>query len=310
MAYLTKYTFSKLCRKLEIKPDIDLDFFLNHIYNDQKIYFMLNKFEARYLFVYKSLLDDEEKFKLEYYEEVPERIDTQSYVFEQSGKLKYHLNENCTFINKDFIDFNIPSEIQELGNKAVQEYRDWFKSKGYAELYFSGNLDKNVVVFNYNILFPRKYNIPVLNENYELIAKRPNSNSVMSDEEFDNENFLKTIEHLKKLYDNTFSCKILRTLSKFDYLLRKTDIEIQSKMIEVFSKEFITNYGVKNCKEKFKVSRDIKTKLMAQLIDYFKWTYKLNDKNFSNITLEDFGLECCDSCKKNVLQQSLGEMVG
>ncbi len=302
MANLTNYTYSKLCRKLEIKETIDLDFFLKNIYNDQQIYFMLNKFEARYLFVYKSLLDDEEKFYLEFYKEVPERIDTQNYVYEQAGKLKYHLSQDCVFIKKDFIDFNIPPEIKELGNDVVKEFRDWFKSKGYAELYFSGNLDKSVVVFNYNILFPRKFNVPVLNENYELIAQKPNSNSVISDDEFDNDKFVKTIEHLKKLYDNTFSCKVSRILSKFDYLLRKSDFEIQEKMTELFSPEFSKNYGMKNLKEKLKISRDIKIKIMAQLIDYFKWNYKINEKSFSNITLENFGLECCGGCEKNVLQ--------
>lgn len=302
MANLTNYTYSKLCRKLEIKHSIDLDFFLKHIYNDQKIYFMLNKFEAKYLFVYKSLLDDEEKFYLEYYEEVPEQIDSQTYVYEKAGKLKYHLSQDCAFIKKDFIDFNIPSEIQELGNEVVNVFRDWFKSKGYAELYFSGNLDKGVVVFNYNLLFPKKYNIPVLNENYELITNKPNSNSVVTEEVFDHDEFVKKIEHLKKLYDNTFSCKVFRTLSKFDYLLKKNDSEIQKKIEEIFSPEFLKNYGMKNVKEKLKISREIKIKVMAQLLDYFKWNYKINEKSFTTTTLEHFGLDCCGSCKKNVLQ--------
>lgn len=305
MANLTNYTYSKLCRKLEIKHSIDLDFFLEHIYNDPKIYFMLNKFEVKYLFVYKSLLDDEEKFYLEYYKEVPERIDTQTYVYEQAGKLKYHLSQDCVFIKKDFIDFNIPPEIQELGNEVVKVYRDWFKSKGYAELHFSGKLDKSVVVFNYNLLFPKKYNVPVLNESYELITNKPNSNSVVTEEVFNQEEFLKKIEHLKKLYDNTFSCKVSRTLSKFDYLLRKTNSEIQEKMEEIFSPEFLENYGMKNLKEKLKISRDIKIKIMAQLLDYFKWNYKINEKSFNNTTLEQFGLDCCGSCKKNVLQQRI-----
>ena len=302
MANLTNYTYSKLCRKLQIKHSIDLNFFLEHIYNDPKIHFMLNKFEVKYLFVYKSLLDDEEIFYLEYYKEVPEQTDTQTYVYEQAGKLKYHLSQDCVFIKKDFIDFNIPPEIRKLGDKEVEDYRNWFKSKGYAELHFSGNLDKSVVVFNYNLLFPKKYKVPPLNESYELITNKPNSNSIIVTEEvFNQEDFLKKIEHLKKLYYNTFSCKVSRILSKFDYLLRKTDSEIQEKIKEILDPEFIKNYGMKNTKEKFKISRDIKIKIMAQILNYFKWNYKINEKSFNSTTLEQFGLDCCSSCKKNVL---------
>jgi hypothetical protein len=76
-------------------------------------------------------------------------------------------------------------------------------------------------------------------------------------------------------------------------------------MQEIFSAEFLTNYGMKNLKDKLKTSREIKTTIMAQLINYFKWNYKINEKSFKNITLENFGLECCGSCEKNVLQHRI-----
>ncbi|MGO4912498.1 hypothetical protein [Leeuwenhoekiella sp. W20_SRS_FM14] len=303
MAHLTNYTFSKLCKKLEINRDIDLDLFVEYVYEDPQIYYILNKFEIKYLFNYRTLLEDEDKFYAEYYQEVPERVDTQTYVFERAGKLKYHLNNSCAFINKDFIDFNIPPEIQELGNEVVTEFREWFKSKGYAEEYYNGTLDTEKVVFNYNVKFPPKYKVPVLNENYELVKRLPNSNNVMREQEFDLTAFQETIIHLKTKYYNEFSCKVSRIISKFDYLLRKSDQEIEEKISEVFSPEFIGNYGMKKLKEKFKFSRDLKVKVIAELLEYFKWNYKIDDKDFNNVTLENFGLDCCGGCEKNVLQQ-------
>ena len=81
MAYLTKYNLSKLCQKLEVKEEISLDLFIEHIYNDKEIYYILNKREIEYLFIYKMVLEDENKFIVEYYNEVPEREDTKSFVF-------------------------------------------------------------------------------------------------------------------------------------------------------------------------------------------------------------------------------------
>ena len=108
MAHLTNYTYSKLCRKLDINQEIDLDLFLKEVYNNPKIYSIFNKLEINYLFVYKQLLDDPEKFQKIYYQEVPERQDTKRMVFEKAGKLKYHLDNKCQLINNNFIDFNIP----------------------------------------------------------------------------------------------------------------------------------------------------------------------------------------------------------
>lgn len=298
MAHLTKYTFSKLCNKLEINRDIDLDLFIDHVYNDPKIYYMLNKIEIKYLFKYRSLLQDEDKFHAEYFQKVPERADTKTYVFERGGKLKYHLNNSCEFINKDFIDFNIPPEIQELGDEVVTEFRDWFQSKGYAEEYHNGTFNAEKIVFNYNVKFPPKYKVPVLKENYELIKRLPNSNNVMQELEFDLSAFQKEIIHLKAIYDNQFPCKTTRILSKFDYLLRKSDFEIEEKIGEVFSSKFIQNYGMKKLKEKFKIARDVKVKIIEELLKYFKYSFSSHDKDFNKITLDDFGLELCGACKE------------
>jgi hypothetical protein len=45
MAYLTKYTFGKLCKKIEVNRKITLELFVNEIYNNPRIYNVFNKFE-------------------------------------------------------------------------------------------------------------------------------------------------------------------------------------------------------------------------------------------------------------------------
>lgn len=299
MAHLTNYTFSKLCRKLNINQEIDLDLFLIKVFNDPKVFRIFNKYEVKYLFNYKQLLEDFEGFSKNYFIEVPEKEDSKRLVFEKGGKLKYHLNNECELINNNFIDFNIPPEITNLGDKIVDEFREWFKFKGYAEAYFNHQLDLSKLVFDYNIKFPKQYNLPVLNEGYKLITEISNSNNKETEDAFDYNTFLIKIEHLVKKHENTFSCKTTRILCKFDHLMNKSDAEIKSKISELLSDQFIDNYGMDKLKNLFKEAKNMKYEIITEILNYFKFTYKLKEKNFENITLEKFGLVCCGGCKKN-----------
>ena len=303
MAHLTNYTFSKLCRKLNINEEIDLELFLNKVFNDPKVFRIFNKFEVKYLFNYKQLLEDFEGFSKTYFEEVSEREDTKRLVFEKGGKLKYHLNNECELINNNFIDFNIPSEITNLGDNIVEEYREWFKSKGYAEAYFNHQLDVSKLVFDYNLKFPKLYNLPVLNEGYKLITKISNSSNKETEDIFDYKTFLKKIEHLCRKHENIFSCQTTRILSKFDHLSNKSDAEIKLKISELLSDQFIDNYGIDKLKNLFKEAKSLKYEIMTEILNYFKFTYKLKEKNFESITLEKFGLICCGGCRKKQLNK-------
>lgn len=301
MAHLTKYTFSSLCKKLEINKEIDLDMFINQIYNDKQIFFILNKVQIKFLFIFKMLLEDDDKFYKEYYRFVPPKKDTKSYVFEEERKLKYHLDYACPLIHKDFIDFIVPPELKDLGNDVVEDYRNWFKSKGYAESYFQGHWDASIVVFTYNLKFPEKYNVPHLNPSYKLIEERPNSSTTEKNSQFNKDLFITTIEELKKQFYHIFPCKVSRTLSKFDYMLTKTDAEIVEKLKEVFCEDFPTNYGIANFKKMASLAGKIKNNIILNLLEYFKWTYNLNEneKEFNIVALEHFGLECCKKCSGN-----------
>lgn len=299
MAFLTNHTFGKLCRKVEINKDIDLDVFIKHVYDDPAIYYMLNSLERKYLFKFRALLENEGNFFVQYYKEVPEREDKKQYVYESAGKLKYHTSRDCHFITKDFVDFVVPQEIRDLGDDAVEEYRQWFKDKGYADQYFDHRLKPEKVVVSYNLKFPSQLGVAPLNEGFKLIEERPNSNNITIEESFDYDKFLEELEEWKDHYRNVFSCKVLRTLSKYQYLLRHDDDKVNEMLSQIFSPEFVPNYGIDGVREKLRYSREIKQHVIHLLVDYFKWTFKANDKNFDSLTLESFGLECCGNCKKN-----------
>ncbi len=305
-AYITNFTFSKLCRNLNIKTEVDLETFIYHIYDDASLFYFFNKLELKYLFNYKNILENDENYLVQYYQHVPKRIDTKSFVFEKPRKLKYHLSNECECMKHDYVDFHIPQDIRDLGDDVVEEYRNWFKEKDYANQYFQGILDIPKVVFDYNMMFPPKYKVTPLNEKYKLVLELSNSNIHEIENSFDYSRFLNNIINIKKRRANKFQCKITRTLSKFDYLIHKSDEEIIFKIVELFSVRFVENYGLENIKELFKYSIKLKKELMRNLIEYFKWTYKNKNVSIDELTLNKFGLECCSKCIVDVPIEIIG----
>lgn len=283
--------------------------FLKHIYNDKEIYFILNRMEIEYLFKYKMMLEDEKKFFVEFYNEVPEREDTKTFVFNKGGKTKYHLTSECKLLKKDYLDFNIPSEIQDLGDNAISEYRNWFRTNNYGERHKQGEIGKEKIIRDFNIKYPAKYGIKPIEDNSNiLVIEIPNSSNNNLKREFDLQKFKEKINVLKEKWYNSFQCKVSRTFAKFKHLLKKSDDEIREKMTELFSEQFADNYGIENLRKKFEISKNLNYQIISELLEYFKWTYKIDIKDFDNLTLEKFGLECCNNCKnedKNVLQQRI-----
>ncbi|WP_420150240.1 hypothetical protein [Spirosoma sp.] len=299
MAFLTKYNLSQLSQKLEINVDVSLEMFLQHIYNDPEIYSILNKREVEYLFKYKMLLEDEETFAIEYYNEVPEKEDTKSYVFNKGGKMKYHLSPSCKLITKDYLDFNIPDEIKSIGDAAVQEYREWFNSNKFGDRFRSKEIDKNTIIALFNTKYPKKYGINPIEDNSNLLViEQPNSTIRTVAHSYDSEKNKRELNKLKYDWQRNFPCRVTKTMAKFKHLLTKTDDEIKAKISELFSSVFIENYGMEKLKYKFQLSKELTNGIITLILDHIKWTYDINDKRFDNKTLEKFGLECCLSCLK------------
>ena len=300
MAFITNYTFNKLCKNLNINEEINLQIFKDHIYNDANLFYIFNKLELKYLFNYRNLLENDETCIAEYYQYIPKTADTKRYVFEKPRKLKYHLSNECECLNHDYVDFHIPGDIIDLGEEVVEEFRTWFKSKGYAQKYFNGTLSNAKVVFDFNMIFPSKFNIKPLNESYKLVLELDNSNTYEINLAFDYNQFKENISIIKKKRTNRFQCKIARTLAKFDYLLKKSDNEIRTKISEIYSNQFVENYGMNNLKELFRDSQSLKRELLDNLTNYFKWTFDNKSLEIDNNSLDKFGLECCSKCKEDI----------
>lgn len=297
MAYITNHTYKKLCQTLDIKEEINLNLFLEHIYDNPKVFYFFNKVDLKYLFNTKKILQNEVNYRIEHFQFVPAKEDSKTFVFERAEKLKYHLDANCSLLKKDYQNYTIPQELKQLGNKAVESYRNWFIENSFKERFENGELDKTAIIFRYNAKFPQLFNVPILNEKYELIKNIDNSGNIFIEQEFDFQEFLKALEKCIKLKEGLLQCEVHRKLAKFDYLVNRSDAEIKEKMTQIFSSEFTNNYGVEKIRKLLAEYRVIKFEVMQNLLNYFNWSYKSNSREFDNTTLNDFGLKCCSACK-------------
>jgi hypothetical protein len=303
MAFLTNYNFQQLSKKVHINEDVSLKMFLDKIYDDPEIYLVLNKIEVEFLFKYKMLLENEEKFFIEYYKEVPIKEDTKEFVFNKGGKMKYHLNSECSLLLRDYLDFGIPDEIKEFGDDAVDEYRKWFNDNNFGDRFRYNEIVKNTIINAFNSKYPKKYNIKPIEANSNLLViEAPNSNIHAIKSELDLKNAKINLSILKEEWLVHFPCSNTRIIAKHKHLLNKTNDEIIEKISELFSPVFIKNFGYDKLISKFTISKRLTYQMISILLEIFKWTYDLKDKNFHRVTLEKFGLMCCLDCRNESME--------
>lgn len=299
MAYLTSYNYGKLCQELKLDDElqITLEVFLENIYNDKDFFYILNKLQLEYLFKYRMLLADTETFILKYYKHIPEEKDNKVWVFSKGGKIKYHLSLDCKTLGNDFIDFRIPDDIRNKGDEAIDEYRIWFTSQGYAQQFKNQQITKKEIIDAFNNKYPKMYGFAQIEDSSNLlILELKNSGINYTEQKKDIDYLILELNALLLLYREYFPGPGDRKIAKNSYLKDKTDDEIIARMRIVFNEKFVDNYGLGKLKNKFKIAHDITFKIIQKLVDYFKWTYNLQGKSFDSTTLENFGLVCCKSC--------------
>ena len=294
MAIVTNYTLSKLAQSLDMKEDMTEELFVEHIYNDKRLYQFFNRWELKYLFNYKKLLENN---NLDYYMEVPTSKDTGAYVFQEESHLKYHLFGDCNYLKRDFRGYSIPPEVRE--KNLVSEYRNWFVSNKFKDKFEENSINANTIILKYNREFARPHNLKKLNENYSLIVSKPNGGVSIQNSDFDMQKFYKTINQCVQYKRSHLNSYEKRVLGKWEGIQNKSDEEIREKVIELIGVDYLNNYGLDNIKNLWrnyaKVKRGV---LLKNLVEYFKWTFINNSKIYDRVVLEDFNLKCCKGCEK------------
>jgi hypothetical protein len=297
MAYMREASFKKLITKLDIKVEITEELFKKEIYPDGQLYYILNELERKDLFNYAMLLKDEERFVADYYKYVPDEPDTEKLVFSEGGKTKFHLDNDCTLLNQDFLDFLIPEEIQKLGSSAVKEFRGWFKSRFSKEKYLNGEISIRTINREFNMKYCSKYEIEPLQENSRILVLEVKNSSIKTiDYSFDIISFKKELAQLLSEFSDKFRVSEAQKVAKHSYLAKESDAVIFNKLKGILPKTPITDKNFSGIVDNLKFARKITRQILNLLKGYLKWTYGLSNKDFNEITLENFGLECCKSC--------------
>lgn len=170
MAYITKSTLNLLVESVEDvnneNKKISKEFFLEHIYNNELLYSLLNKFQLDRLYKNKIFLSCDENvnlgeiFKFKRLKTIPDPRNTVFYKGKEGGT--YHLYKDCKTLNSNYVDFFIPQEIQDLDKLfpesiAVDIFRDWFEGVVYEQIENKAKIDKE---------FAERYNKIIKGEEY------------------------------------------------------------------------------------------------------------------------------------------------
>jgi len=310
MAFVTNSTFSLLTSKIGqlISVDFDdsLEFYSTNIFSDKRTYFLFNKLELSKLFTAKSILQDEKKFINLYFSELNIKEDNKLYVFSKGGKYKFHLYEDCESLNKDFVDFRVPEEIRDVGDDAINDFRNWFVRNNFKDRYLQNfenfvdnkELDKYVISL-YNNLFTSKYNIKKLPNEYVFATEMKSSGKTEIKQNLQLNELLSFIDFSMSKRDIlTNKGDVIKRLTRYDWMLEKDKSQIESTISEKIHPDFIKNYGYNKLLNLWREHKEIKETVYEKLIDYFKTIYKFDEKTFENIDLEAMGMAKCKYCEK------------
>lgn len=310
MAFVTNSTFnlltSKIGQLISVDFDDSLDFYTNNIFSDKRTYFLFNKLELSKLFTAKSILEDEKKFINIYFSELNIREDNKLFVFSKGGKYKFHLYEDCESLNKDYVDFRVPEEIRDTGDDAINDFRNWFVQNNFKDKYLQNfenfvdnkELDKYVVSL-YNNLFPSKYNIKKLHDDYVFATEMKCSGKTEIKQNLQLNELLSFIDFSMVKRDILINKgDVIKRLTKYDWMLDKDRTQIEDTISEKIHPSFIKNYGYNKLIALWREHKEIKDAVYEKLIDYFKTIYKFDEKNFENVDLEALGMAKCRFCEK------------
>lgn len=87
---------------------------------------VLSDNERRWLAAARMFYEDFELFVKHAYKRKAEPVDTHKFVYE--GRMpSYHANRRCENLLSDYLNFEIPVEIQGRGQEEVKRFRGWFR---------------------------------------------------------------------------------------------------------------------------------------------------------------------------------------
>lgn len=323
MAYLTEYSFRQLINQVDIKETdrINRAFFKTNIFDNDYLFYFFNQFELKYLFKKKLFYSGAASESQLVYQKVPKRSDNSNYILKIEGKVKYHKDNLCKALNYGFKNFFIPEPIARLREKQperheflVEEIRKWFETNNYSvSRYLNDEINDKTLTKAFNSKFPEEYEVdPIIISStekgqFEWYIEKKSSGNIELEESFDNNFFLSKVSELIKKREYICNSNTMKNLSKYDFLINRTDSQIRDYIINAIRMEylreveevFIENYGLEKLKDFWNKHRTLKSQAISLISDYYKWTFNFDENSFDEILLEKYNLEPCRQCYQN-----------
>jgi hypothetical protein len=270
MAYLTKSNSLRIIASIDFKKIGNLN---GNVYK-KPIYFF-SYYEKNNLLGLKELLRDPENFIREFYVPI-ENKDQFKYVFE-GGKPAYHSKHDCSRLNSNFRNFEIPEAIKERGKEEIIKFRSWFKENQYL-------LDKpDVFVARIFSAFKIQVNPKAIDYDNSGVEVIDNLNLQELEIRID-----QYISKAGQYFNNSNNEKknIIRRYQKYTFLAySKNDItNNDTRFSDLALKKFLKQYDV-----------HFKKPIKELLIEYYRVLHN-PDLKFEGNLLEQLGFKSCKSC--------------
>ncbi len=235
-----------------------------------------SKFEENELLAIQELLDNPEKYFTETYKPFKKPKDTLAYVF-KSSLPAYHRYSSCELLNSNYVNYEIPLDIQMAGKKKVKKFRRWFKEVQHL-------FDSKPDVFEARLLARWGIVSNIEEMRIENSGISEFENYSINDLESRIEIRLKSADRYLKKSKKTKS--ILNKLSKFTYLAYKYDkIRLND-----------TGYSDEEVRKVLKkYDKKFKKPLKNDLISYYKVTLNPRIKIKGRL-LKNLGFKPCKHC--------------
>lgn len=265
MAYITENNLKKILidvDKRKLSSDLPLT-------TDIKLMEILSIPELQWLHGYKLLCIDPSFVFDNKLQKISPKKDTKTWANEQdNAKPSYHYDKDCERLKSKYINFKIPDEVKNRGNKEIERFRAWFKENIHI-------LETNEEGFI--IRLKMAFNLHSINDNSKLLL----DNSGVKDFETvtleETKIKINKILHEAEKYRNSRS-DITKEINKWGYATHKCpDVKNKNSIIYTWN-----NY---------------KIKLKLLIMTYLR--IDLNpDREFESQFLENLGFIECKHCKK------------
>lgn len=275
MAYITISNSKKIMQTLS---EITLDEIETAVYR-KDIYFFSRK-ERGMLKGIREFIRDPENFRAQYYRPIIVE-DSLKYVYPESQP-SYHKDDQCIRLHSNFINFEIPFEIQEQGEASVKKFRNWFaENKNLLEVNAKTFIEKMQARFLITAVINPKsiqFNNSGSKEekNYSIQNLENEIDSILRDAASFYRNNPDKQDVIRRYGKLTFLAYVHGDIYTNDSGLNDSDL-----------KDFLKMYN-----EKFK--KPVKN----LLLEYYRLLYN-PDMTFSDTLLDKLGFRPCGSCLDN-----------